>query len=43
MHVWLAWQRKPGLPYGTAIKARYFRDDTPVALAFVEWYRRVFR
>ena len=43
MHVWLAWQKRPGLPYGTAIKARYFRDDTPVALAFVEWYRRVFR
>lgn len=42
LHTWLAWQEEPGLPYGTAIKARYFRDDSPAALAFVEWYRRVF-
>ena len=42
LHTWLAWQEEPGLPYGTAIKARYFRDDSPAALAFVEWYKRVF-
>ena len=30
------------MPYGTAIKARFFRDDSPAALAFVEWYKRVF-
>ena len=42
LHTWLAWQTEPGLPYGTAIKARYFRDDSPAALAFVDWYRRVF-
>ena len=42
LHAWLAWQKEPGLPYGTAIKARYFRDDSPAALAFVDWYRRVF-
>ena len=41
LHTWLAWQREPGLPYGAAIKARFFRDST-AALAFVEWYRRVF-
>ena len=26
----------------TTIKARFFRDDSPSALAFVDWYRRVF-
>ena len=42
LHAWLAWQKAPGMPYGTAIKARFFRDDSPAALAFVEWYKRVF-
>ena len=42
LHTWLAWQEEPGLPYGTAITARYFRHDSPAALAFVDWYRRVF-
>lgn len=42
LRAWLAWQEEPGLHYGTAIKARYFRKDSPTALAFVEWYKRVF-
>ena len=42
LHAWLAWQREPGLPYGTAIRARYFRHDSPVAESFVTWFRRVF-
>ena len=42
LHTWLAWQRVPGLPYGAAIKARYFRVDSPAALAFVEWFKRLF-
>ena len=42
LHAWLAWQRKPGLPYGTAITARYFGHDSPAALGFVDWFRRVF-
>ena len=42
VHTWLAWQERPGLPYGLAITARYFRHDSPAALAFVEWFRRVF-
>ena len=42
LHAWLAWQKAPGLPYGTAIKAQFFRDDSPAALAFVDWYRRLF-
>ena len=42
LHTWLAWQQRPGLPYGLAITAHYFRHDSPAALAFVEWFRRVF-
>ena len=42
LHAWLAWQERPGLPYGSAICARYFRHDSPGALAFVEWFKSVF-
>ncbi len=42
LHTWLAWQERPGVPYGLAIKARYFGHDSPAARAFVEWFRRVF-
>lgn len=42
LHAWLAWQEEPGLPYGTAIRARYFRSDSPVAERFVAWFRRLF-
>ena len=42
LHTWLAWQREPGVPYGTAIRARYFRDDSPAAQTFVTWFRTVF-
>ena len=42
LHAWLAWQESPGLPYGSAIRARYFRHDSPDALAFVEWFKSVF-
>lgn len=42
LHAWLAWQQEPGLPYGIAMKALYFRHDSPVAESFVAWFRRVF-
>ena len=42
LHTWLAWQENPGLPYGTAINAQFFRHDSPAALAFVQWYKRLF-
>ena len=42
LHAWLAWQKEPGLPYGTAIRAEYFRHDSPTAGRFVGWFRRVF-
>ena len=42
LHAWLAWQENPGLPYGLALKAHYFGHDSNAALAFVNWFRRVF-
>ena len=42
LHAWLAWQERPGLPYGSAIAARYFNHDSSAALAFVDWFKRVF-
>ncbi|MXW40817.1 MAG: hypothetical protein F4Z75_06725 [Synechococcus sp. SB0668_bin_15] len=42
LHTWLAWQRDPGLPYGAAIRAQFFRHDSAAAQAFVAWYRSLF-
>lgn len=42
IHTWLAWQRNPGCPMGTAIRAGYLRYDAPSALSFVAWLRRLF-
>ena len=43
LRTWLAWQKNPGVSYGLAIKARYFQHDSPAALAFVDWFQRVFQ
>ena len=40
---WLAWQYKPGLPYGTAVRANYFRGASPAAESFFTWYCRLFQ
>lgn len=42
IHAWLAWQKEPGLPFGTAIKAKFFNDDSPQALAFLRWLKRLY-
>ena len=42
LRAWLAWQRQPGLPYGTAIKAGFIGSEIEVAARFVGWFRRVF-
>jgi len=39
---WLAWQEEPGLPYGTAIKAKYFGMHSEAGASFVAWFRQVF-
>ncbi len=42
LHTWLAWRETPGVPIGVAITATALRDDSPIALQFVAWFRRVF-
>jgi hypothetical protein len=42
LYTWLAWQEKPGLPFGTALKAGLFETDHEDALRFVAWFRRLF-
>ncbi len=42
IHTWLAWQEKPGIPFGTEITAEYFSHDTEIALAFVSWFRQLY-
>ncbi len=42
IHGWLAWQEKPGMPYGTAICAKYFEHDSQVANAFVAWFKNLY-
>lgn len=43
LHTWLAWRRNPGVPFGTAIKARYLAPEGPAARSFVAWFMRLFR
>lgn len=43
IHAWLAWQKEPGLPYGLAIKARFFRHDSPTAAVFVRWFKDLYQ
>ena len=42
LHTWLAWQEEPGLPYGSAIRARYFGHDSEAARSFVTWFWLLF-
>jgi len=43
LHAWLAWQEEPGRPYGTAIRAKFFRHDSAAAHSFVDWFKRLFQ
>ncbi len=43
IHAWLAWQEEPGLPYGTAIRARYFGHDSTIAATFVNWFKSLYK
>ena len=42
IHTWLAWQKEPGRPYGTAITARFLDSNVPQVEALVSWLRRLF-
>ena len=42
LHAWLAWQKKPGCAFGTAITAEYFTHESPAATDFVAWFKRLY-
>lgn len=42
IHTWLAWQKEPGMPMGSAIKMRYLDSDALQARIFVSWIRQLF-
>jgi hypothetical protein len=42
IHTWLAWQEKPGMPYGQAITARYLDSELPLGQAFANWLKNLF-
>ena len=42
IHTWLAWQKKPGKPLGTAITARYLDPEVAQVDVLVSWLNRLF-
>jgi hypothetical protein len=42
IHTWLAWQKEPGKPLGTAITARYLDPGVPQVDVLVSWLNRLF-
>ena len=42
IHTWLAWQKKPGFPFGKAITARFLDPDVPEADVLADWLKRLF-
>ena len=42
IHTWLAWQKDPGKPYGTAIASKFMDSRLPQARALAGWLRRLF-
>jgi len=42
VHAWLAWQKRPGEPFGRAIQAKYFQHNSPAAGAFVAWFKTLY-
>ena len=42
IHAWLAWQKSPGQPFGTALNAGILSHDSSEALDFVDWFKRLF-
>ncbi len=42
IHTWLAWQKEPGTPLGSAITKRYLDADVSHARQFIRWIRRLY-
>jgi hypothetical protein len=42
LHAWLAWQERPGTPFGSAINQNYFLHRSEAADAFVASFKQLF-
>ena len=42
IHTWLAWQKEPGKPFGTAITAKFLDPNVAQADVLVDWLKRLF-
>ena len=42
IHTWLAWQKKPGFPFGKAITARFLDPNVPEVDVLAAWLKRLF-
>ena len=42
IHTWLAWQKEPGTPFGSAITKRYLDANAPHAQQLIAWIRTLF-
>jgi hypothetical protein len=42
LHAWLAWQSDPGVPFGMALRMKVLGHDSPDAVRFAAWFKRLF-
>lgn len=42
IHTYLAWQKRPGLPLGVAIREKYLSVNSPECEKFVNWLKSLF-
>jgi len=42
VHTWLAWQKSPGIPMGSAISFNYLDSNSKSGLPFIEWMKATF-
>ena len=43
VYTWLAWQETPGLPFGTALEAKYLNPNKESLKSFLNWIERSFQ
>jgi hypothetical protein len=42
IHTYLAWQERPGVPYGIAIRERFLKADSPHTQNIMNWIKELF-
>jgi len=42
IHTYLAWQKSPGLPMGTAVEAGFLNYESPLVDRFINWFKNTF-